>query len=97
MLLTYANKSVGWVEARNPTYELARCRVPDLLVHTEASLVALSGASRATLTWDMSAPALVVEVVSLGVTNRIRDYQHKYGEYTARGIAEYWIVNPQER
>ena len=75
----------------------ARCRVPDLLVHTEESLAALTGATRATITRDMPPPALVVEIVSPGATNRTRDYRYKHTEYAARGIAEYWIVDPEER
>ncbi|UZQ54423.1 Uma2 family endonuclease [Trichothermofontia sichuanensis B231] len=75
----------------------ARCRVPDLLVHSEESLAALAGASRATLTRDMPPPALVIEVVSPGIANRHRDYRYKHTEYAARGIAEYWIVDPETR
>ncbi len=75
----------------------ARCRVPDLLVHTEESLAALAGTTRATLTRDMPPPALVVEVVSPGAVNRTRDYRYKHTEYAAREIAEYWIIDPQER
>ncbi|MDA0674525.1 MAG: Uma2 family endonuclease [Cyanobacteria bacterium] len=75
----------------------ARCRIPDLLVHSEESLAALTGARRATLTRDMPPPALVVEVVSPGEANRDRDYRYKHTEYAARGIAEYWIVDPEER
>ena len=75
----------------------ARCRLPDLLVHTEESKAALKGAKRATITRDMPPPALVIEIVSPGATNRTRDYRYKRTEYAARGIAEYWIVDPQER
>ncbi|MGD1941012.1 MAG: Uma2 family endonuclease [Leptolyngbyaceae cyanobacterium] len=75
----------------------ARCRVPDLLIHSEESLAALSGATRATLTREMPPPLLVVEVVSLGEANRNRDYRYKHTEYAARAIAEYWIVDPQLR
>jgi Uma2 family endonuclease len=74
----------------------ARCRMPDLLVHTEESLAALAGATRATLTRDMPPPALVIEIVSPGTINRVRDYRYKRTEYAARGIAEYWIVDPEE-
>ncbi len=38
-----------------------------------------------------------IEVVSPGATNRTRDYRHKRTEYAARGISEYWIVDPEER
>jgi Uma2 family endonuclease len=75
----------------------ARCHTPDLLVHSEESRVALVGATRATITRDMPPPVLVIEVVSPGTTNRTRDYRHKHTEYAARGIAEYWIVDPEER
>jgi Uma2 family endonuclease len=73
------------------------CRVPDLLVHTEDSAAALLGASRAIVTRDMPPPALIIEVVSPGSTNCTRDYRYKRTEYAARGIAEYWIVDPEER
>jgi Uma2 family endonuclease len=43
----------------------------------------------------MPPPALVVEVVSPGQANRERDYRYKHTEYAARGIAEYWIVDPE--
>lgn len=75
----------------------ATARIPDLLVHTEESKAAVVGASRATITRDMPPPALVVAVVSPGQVNRDRDYRHKRTEYAARGIAEYWIVDPETR
>ena len=40
---------------------------------------------------------LVVEVVSEGQENWQRDHVEKRAEYAAAGIAEYWIVDPQER
>ena len=73
----------------------SQCRLPDLLVHTEESKVALRGATRATITREMPPPALVIEVVSPGAANRARDYRYKRTEYAARGIAEYWIVDPE--
>jgi Uma2 family endonuclease len=73
----------------------AKSRVPDLMVHSEESHAALSGGKRAILLRDMPPPALVVEVVSPGQTNRDRDYRFKRTEYAARGIAEYWIVDPE--
>lgn len=75
----------------------ARCRLPDLLVHTEESRASLAQEQRATLTRDMPPPALVVEVVSPGQENRDRDYRYKHTEYAARGIAEYWIIDPQRQ
>ena len=75
----------------------ATCRIPDLLVHTAESKAALSGTVRATITRDMPPPAIAVEVVSPGQVNRDRDYRYKHTEYAARGIAEYWIVDPETR
>lgn len=73
----------------------ATCRLPDLVVHTEESRTALMGGRRNTLTREMPPPALVIEIVSPGATNHSRDYRHKHTEYAARGIAEYWIVDPE--
>lgn len=75
----------------------ARCRLPDLMVHTEESLAALEATKRSTITRDLPPPAIVVEVVSPGSTNRDRDYRHKRTEYAARCIAEYWIVDSQDQ
>jgi Uma2 family endonuclease len=79
------------------TGQRATGRIPDVLVHTEASKAAVTGATRATITRDMPPPALVIEVVSPGLANRERDYRYKHTEYAARGIAEYWIVDPETR
>ncbi len=71
-----------------------RVRIPDFMVLSEALVTALDGSSRSTITEDMPAPLLVVEVVSPGKTNEDRDYRYKRSEYAARGVAEYWIVDP---
>ncbi|MCC5638237.1 Uma2 family endonuclease [Nostoc sp. CHAB 5844] len=73
----------------------ATTRVPDLVVLTDELATILQGATRSTITLDMPPPALVVEVVSPGKVNEDRDYRYKRSEYAARGIAEYWIVDPQ--
>jgi Uma2 family endonuclease len=73
----------------------AKSRLPDLMVHSEESRAALSGDKRAILLRDMPPPALVVEVVSPGQKNRDRDYRFKRTEYAARGITEYWIIDPE--
>ncbi|MEM6448562.1 MAG: Uma2 family endonuclease, partial [Cyanobacteria bacterium P01_D01_bin.123] len=75
----------------------ATTRVPDLAIFTEELMAAYRGASRATITLDMPPPQLVVEVVSPGPENRDRDYRYKRSEYAARGIVEYWIVDPQQQ
>lgn len=72
----------------------ATARVPDLMVLTEEAAAALQGAKRSILLPDMPPPALVVEVVSPGTENEQRDYRYKRSEYAARGIQEYWVVDP---
>ena len=73
----------------------AQVRLPDLMVLSEA-LAAILGNRRGTITREMPPPVLVVEVVSPGKANEERDYRYKRSEYTARGISEYWIVDPQQ-
>jgi Uma2 family endonuclease len=67
-------------------------RMPDLLVLSEELATAMDGASRSIVLMDMPPPLLVVEVVS--PNQEKRDYRYKRSEYAARGIAEYWIVDP---
>ncbi|MGK7887731.1 MAG: Uma2 family endonuclease, partial [Leptolyngbyaceae cyanobacterium] len=86
---------VVWGTEVEVTGRRASCRIPDLLVHSEGSKAAVAGMKRATITRDMPPPALVIEVVSPGQVNRDRDYRYKYPEYAARGIDEYWIVDPE--
>jgi Uma2 family endonuclease len=73
----------------------ARVRLPDLMVLTEELVKVLAG-KRATITPDMPAPLLVVEVVSPGKINEDRDYRYKRSEYAARGILEYWVVDAMQ-
>ena len=72
-------------------------RLPDLTVLTEELAQALEGASRSIVMPDMPPPQLVVEVVSPGQENTDRDYRYKRSQYQARGIAEYWIVDPIQK
>ncbi len=88
---------VAWGTEIETLGRRARCRLPDLIVHTEESKAALAGTRRVTITGDRPPPAIVIEVVSPGATNRAQDYRHKRTEYAARGISEYWIVDPEER
>ncbi|NES24592.1 MAG: Uma2 family endonuclease [Symploca sp. SIO3E6] len=67
-------------------------RVPDLMVLSEELALALEGASRSIVLMDMPPPLLAIEVVS--PNQEKRDYRYKRTEYAARGIAEYWIVDP---
>lgn len=71
----------------------ATVRVPDVLVLSAELAAVLEGASRSIVLMDMPPPLLAVEVVSPG--QEVRDYRYKRSEYGARGIAEYWIVDPE--
>ena len=70
-------------------------RYPDLVVLRPEHI--LLTATRLTITQTMPPPQLVVEVVSPGRVGRDRDYISKRAQYAARGIPEYWIVDPQEQ
>ena len=72
----------------------ARVRIPDLIILGEECRAALETTKRGTITHDMPPPLVVIEVVSAGHENEARDYRFKRSEYAARGIAEYWIVDP---
>jgi Uma2 family endonuclease len=72
----------------------ATTRLPDVMVLTEELALLLQSSSRGTITLDMPPPVLVIEVVSPGKANEDRDYRYKRSEYAARGILEYWIVDP---
>lgn len=72
----------------------ATVRIPDFLVLSAELVTALEGAARATVMLEMPPPRLVVEIVSPGKKNADRDYRYKKSQYEARGIEEYWIVDP---
>jgi Uma2 family endonuclease len=67
-------------------------RVPDLVIFSEELEMAMQGAKRSLVLMDMPPPLLVVEIVS--PNQESRDYRYKRSEYAARGIMEYWIVDP---
>ncbi|MBE9102127.1 Uma2 family endonuclease [Vacuolonema iberomarrocanum] len=73
----------------------ATTRFPDVMILSEELETALQGARRSTVMPEMPPPLLVVEVVSPGQENR--DYRYKRSEYAARGIGEYWIVDPMQQ
>jgi len=72
-----------------------RNRFPDLVI-LRPEHIALTQ-KRLTIRADMPPPVLVVEVVSPGQTNRQRDYKAKRLQYQARGIAEYWLLDPEDQ
>ncbi len=83
-----------WVRNNTEIVVAGRVRIPDLVVLGEELAVALNRKPRNTISPEMPAPLLVVEAVSPGKVNEDRDYRYKRSEYAARGILEYWIVDP---
>lgn len=77
------------------TSSQATTRLPDVMILSEELVTALEGASRSTVMLDMPPPLLVVDMVSPGQENR--NYRYKRSEYAARGILEYWIVDPMQQ
>jgi Uma2 family endonuclease len=70
-------------------------RYPDLII-LEPEHIPLT-ANRLTITFDMLPPRFVVEVVSRGRVGSDRAYDRKRAQYAARGIAEYWAIDPIEQ
>lgn len=67
-------------------------RYPDLVILRPEHLDLMK--RRLTITLDMPPPRLIAEVVSLGKTNRDRDYIHKRAQYAAIRVPEYWLIDP---
>ncbi len=44
-----------------------------------------------------SAPEIVIEILSPGSTNERRDRHVKHNLYAARGVGEYWLIDPENR
>jgi Uma2 family endonuclease len=72
-----------------------RTRFPDLVILDPAHIDLAK--RRLTITREMPAPRLVVEVVSPGKKNRDRDYIAKRKQYAERGIPEYWLIDPESQ
>jgi Uma2 family endonuclease len=68
-------------------------RIPDVVVMQRNDWQALQE-REAVIDFDLSAPLLVIEVISPSTKNV--DYRAKRTEYAARDIPEYWIVDPLE-
>ena len=78
------------------TSATVKARIPDLMVVTEATSVEMTG-QKGLIPQTTQPPILVVEVVSPGKPgedNYDRDYIAKPKEYAARGIPEFWQVDP---
>ena len=72
-----------------------RTRFPDLVILDEAHPYLTK--RRLTITHEMPAPRLVVEVISSGKKNRDRDLVDKRKQYAERGIPEYWLIDPEQQ
>jgi len=73
-------------------------RDPDLIVHSEESFAAIDGLPQALVAADAPVPLVVIEIVSPGnpgSENYDRDYVEKPREYAARGIPEFWRIDPE--
>ncbi len=80
--------------------QLVTVRCPDLLVLSEATRNAMQRDQRSLVLRNMPIPILAVEVVSPGDPgddNYDRDYVEKRREYAARGIPEYWLIDPHRQ
>ena len=44
-----------------------------------------------------AAPEIVIEILSPGASNECRDRHVKLSLYAARGVGEYWLVDPENR
>ncbi|MGL6337614.1 MAG: Uma2 family endonuclease [Waterburya sp.] len=72
-------------------------RIPDITVFSEIGVEEIKLKNTSTIDLNMSPPLLVIEIVSPGKTARDRDYRFKRSEYAARGIENYWIIDPLEQ
>ena len=66
------------------------------MVLSEEQAATLGDSNRGTITLEMPPPELIVEVVSQGLPNEEEDYRYKRSEYSARGVTEYWVIDPDE-
>ena len=70
-------------------------RYPDFVVLREEHIPLIQ--KQLAIKLDMPPPQLVVEVVSPGKQSYQRDYVEKRQQYEARGIPEYWIIDPERQ
>jgi Uma2 family endonuclease len=88
---------IGFKQKIEVRSQHASARDPDLIVHTDASAAAGNDEAEFCLKRSGTNPLIVIEVASPGepgTSNYDRDYLQKRDEYAARGIPEYWIVDP---
>ena len=66
--------------------------IPDLVFATHERMRKATAAGR-----FRAAPEIVIEILSPGASNERRDRNVKLALYAARGVDEYWIVDPENR
>src|SRR5580692_7296921 len=66
--------------------------IPDLVFATKQRMSKVVAAGR-----FRAAPEIVIEILSPGTSNERRDRHVKLTLYAARGVDEYWIVDPENR
>ena len=89
---------IGFKQTISVRSSSATVRDPDLIIHSEDSAAAIADRTEACLFFGEAAPLIVIEVVSPGSEssdNYQRDYVQKPREYSDRGIAEFWQVDPK--
>ena len=89
---------IGFKQTISVRSSSATARDPDLIIHSEDSARAIAGLTEACLFLGEPVPLIVIEVVSPGPEssdNYQRDYVQKPREYSDRGIAEFWQVDPK--
>lgn len=78
------------LQAKDPS-----TRFPDLVILQEEHLPLI--ARRLAIPLETVPPQLIAEVVSPGKLNEVRDEQRKRAQYEARGIPEYWLLEPHRQ
>jgi Uma2 family endonuclease len=89
---------VGFKQKIQVKSKHASARDPDLIIHTEDSVLAIDGLSESCLRLGEPNPMIAIEVVSPGTEstkNYQRDYVQKPNEYAARGIPKMWQIDPE--
>jgi Uma2 family endonuclease len=90
-------RQIGMKQKIQVDSDYVSAREPDLVIHSEDSALAIKGRKEACLKLQEPHPLIAIEVVSPGnpgTDNYDRDYKHKPDEYAARGIPEYWLIDP---
>jgi Uma2 family endonuclease len=89
---------IGFKQKIQVKSKYVSARDPDLIIHSEESVLAIEGLSESCLKLHDPSPMIAIEVVSPGTEstdNYQRDYVRKPTEYAAHGIPEMWQIDPE--